>query len=271
MIREAREWHELALERGTTPLEARKEVLVHAKVLAYDQGDLGRYEALNDELRRLAEQTGDERRLLSALNSVAVLAQTRGELEDARAGFAKVRERATEGGWHLYAGSMTVNLAWVSNELGDCRAGLDYSLDAVERFRVLGSERGVPIALVPCGWSAHLLGDAALAQSSFREAVSLAGAFSSLPLIAGGALGLGVVLVAGHDEPRGTQLLAAVAALRDELGFTFEYHIEQQQHDAAVTAARMALGEEAFAAAWARGKAMTPEEIVAFAEVDPGT
>jgi hypothetical protein len=34
--------------------------------------------------------------------------------------------------------------------------------------------------------------------------------------------------------------------------------------DRAVADAKAALGEEAFAAAWARGEAMTPEEIVAF-------
>ena len=37
-------------------------------------------------------------------------------------------------------------------------------------------------------------------------------------------------------------------------------------HEAAIADARAALGEEAFAAAWARGKAMTLEEIVAFSE-----
>ncbi len=266
--REARVWLALALARGSTPLEARKQVLWHAIGLAFDQGDLARAKTLTEELRRLAEETGDEWRLSLALGASAKLAAMRGDLDGARAGFAKARELATERGEHLRAASMTVSLAAVALNSGDFRGGLEYSRDAVERFRELGSERGVLIALTNCGWSAHGLGDGALAEGSFREAISLAGGLSAVPLIGDGALGLGVVLVAGREEERGTQLLAAAAALRDELESTFGDDYEQQEHEAAVAAAKAALGEEPFAAAWARGEAMTPDEIVAFSQAE---
>jgi predicted ATPase len=262
--REGRAWLEVALERGATPLEARMEVVTAAKTVALDQGDVARGEILNEELRRLADETGDERRMLSVLNTAAVLAMKRGDFDGARRAFAEIRERASEAGWHLRAASMTVNLALVSLESRHFRAGLEYSLDAVERFRALGSERGVPIALVNVGWSAHGLGDSALAETAFRETISLAGRLSLLEGVSTGALGLGAVLVARHEEERGTQLLAAAAALRDELEHTLEIDYEQQEHEAAVAAAKAGLGEETFAAAWARGAAMTPSEIVAF-------
>jgi len=89
---------------------------------------------------------------------------------------------------------------------------------------------------------------------------------SAVPLIASGALGLGVVLVAGREEDRGTQLLAAAAALRDEFEGAFDMDSDRRKHEKAVAAAKAALGEEAFAAAWARGEAMTAGEIVAFAQ-----
>ena len=41
---------------------------------------------------------------------------------------------------------------------------------------------------------------------------------------------------------------------------------EEQSHQRAVADAKAALGDDAFAAAWARGEAMTPDEIVAFAQ-----
>jgi tetratricopeptide (TPR) repeat protein len=265
LIREADVWLPLALERGSKPLEARKVVIWAAIELAFGQNDLTRAEALVEELRRLAEETGDERRRQFALSSSALLLVKRGDLDGGLAGYAKARELATEQGRHLRAASMTVSLASISNLSGDFRAGLEYSVDAVERFRQLGSERGVPIALANCGWSAHGLGDGELAEDSFREVISLAGGLSSLPLIADGALGLGVALVARHAEERGTQFLAAAAALRDELERAFHDDADQHEHEAAVAAAKAVLGEEAFAAAWARGAAMTPEEIVAFA------
>jgi len=73
---------------------------------------------------------------------------------------------------------------------------------------------------------------------------------------------LGAALVAQHQEQEGAQLLGAAAALRDELEIGFGDEHERQTHEAAVAAATAALGEAAFAAAWARGQAMTPEEIV---------
>ncbi|HEV8249003.1 MAG TPA: adenylate/guanylate cyclase domain-containing protein [Gaiellaceae bacterium] len=266
--REARVWLALALERGSGPVEARKVVLWQAIGLALDQGDLARAEVLVEELRRLAEETGDERRLSFTVSSSAVLAVKQGDLVSARAGFARARELATEHGWHLRAASMTVSLAAVSSASGDFRAGLDYSLDAVKRFRQLGSVRGVPIALISCGWSAHGLGDHTRAEDSYREAISLAGELSAVPWIAEAAFGLGLVFIARHEEERGTQLLAAAAALRDELETTLNDEQEQEMHEAAIAAAEAALGEEAFAAAWARGHAMRAEEIVAFSEAN---
>jgi hypothetical protein len=73
-----------------------------------------------------------------------------------------------------------------------------------------------------------------------------------------------VALVAKHEEGRGAQLLGAAAALRKELEIGLEDAFEEQLHERAVGDAKAALGEEAFAAAWARGEAMTPGEIVEF-------
>jgi predicted ATPase len=261
--REARVWVSLALERGSMPLETRKRLLFDAIALAFERRDLARVEALNEELHRLAEETGDEKRLGYALGASAKLAAMRGDFDGALAGFAKARELATGRGEELRAASMTVSLAAVSRNAADFGASLDYAVDAVERFRRLGSERGVAIALVVCGWSAHAVGDAALAGRSFREAIALAGELSSSPLVADGAAGLGIVLIGTHEEERGAELLGAAAALRDELEATFDDDDVQREHEAAVAAAREALGGDVFAAAWARGEALTPAEIVA--------
>ena len=164
---------------------------------------------------------------------------------------------------------MTVNLGAVSLASGDFRAGLEYSPDAVERFRALGSESGAASALVNCGWSAHALGDDARAESWFREVISVAGGLSAVQLIAAGAVGLGVALVAGTrrgEERSSSQRLRRSATSSRP---TFDDDSERQECEAAVATAKAALGEEAFAAAWARGEAMTPEEIVAFCTEPP--
>ena len=67
-----------------------------------------------------------------------------------------------------------------------------------------------------------------------------------------------------NEEERGAQLFGAAAALREELDVGMYDERQGLLCERAVAAAKAALGEDAFAAAWARGEAMTPEEIVAF-------
>ena len=79
------------------------------------------------------------------------------------------------------------------------------------------------------------------------------------------AVGFGASVTAEGGAERGVQLLAAAASLRAELGIELTEGEEKRPHDEAVARAKVALGEERFAAAWARGEDMKPDEIVAFA------
>jgi hypothetical protein len=92
--------------------------------------------------------------------------------------------------------------------------------------------------------------------------VVVAGRLGATHWIANGALALGAVLAAEHEEERGAQLLAAAASLREELGTGFQDSGEERIHERAVADMQAALGDEAFAAAWARGQALQPDEIV---------
>ena len=127
------------------------------------------------------------------------------------------------------------------------------------------------MALQNCGWSALALGETALACDSFREALAIAGRLGSTRFIAGIATGLAAVFVSEHDEERGALLLGAASSLREELGIGFDDALEERIHEEAVADAKAALGEEAFAAAWARGQAMQPDEIVSLCDDTGGS
>jgi hypothetical protein len=85
-------------------------------------------------------------------------------------------------------------------------------------------------------------------------------------MIAACALPLGALLIARREEERGAELLAAAVSLREESGVGFADEDAERMHHEAVAEAKDVLGDEAFAAAWARGEAMTPEEVAAFAQ-----
>jgi hypothetical protein len=63
------------------------------------------------------------------------------------------------------------------------------------------------------------------------------------------------------DAARATRLLAAAAAMGQQLGVTPPAH-DQARYDQTIKEMRQSLGEEAFAASWAEGQAMTLERAV---------
>ena len=119
-------------------------------------------------------------------------------------------------------------------------------------------------SLDACGWSSLALSDPVRAAGCFLESLDIAGHLGSPALTADSATGLAASLVALHQEQEGARLLAAAAAANAELNRDLERHL-QELRDGAIARARLALGEEAFAAAWERGEAVPLEQAVASA------
>jgi non-specific serine/threonine protein kinase len=266
--REERTWLTLALERVSKDSPARLGLLGMASRRAFADGDLDRAEVIIAERREAAEQLGDATELMEVTRASALLAGLRGDRDAARTLYLEVRRAAGELGHAWMLGYATINLAGLEFAAGDYRAALDYSAAAVEILREDGDESGLNVALGNCGWAALLLRDPEAAEGYFRQAVLVAAELESSHRVLNHALGLGAALVATGKPGRGVQLLAAVLALceaRDMAVFADE--IEERLHEQALSDARAALDGAAFAAAWARGRAMTPEAVVPFCTV----
>jgi hypothetical protein len=253
----------LALERGTLPRRARMEVLQRAINQESEAHSFGRAGTLLAEYSRAAEQGGDERERLIAKNMSAGLAAESGDMEGARVAFGALSRLAREVGDRQMEAVGTVNLGFCEMNLGDFRTGVRHSTQAAELFRELGNEWGYSVALADCGRNSLGLEEWAVAEGWFRHALTILSRLGAKPRIAIAAEGLAAALVAKREDERAAQLFGAVAALRDELRLGFNDAFEEQVHERAVADARAALGEEAFAAAWARGEAAPLEEIVA--------
>jgi hypothetical protein len=76
--------------------------------------------------------------------------------------------------------------------------------------------------------------------------------------------GFAVLAAAQKQMERAAPLLGAVENLYTSIHFEMSPK-ERAEHDHAIASARAALGEEAFAAAWAEGRMMTIEEAIVFA------
>ena len=267
---ELQAWAPLALERASSPRRARARLFTHVAFGALKRGDFGRAEDLITEWGLEAERTGDRSDLLAPMNTSAILAAEQGDFDRARAEWLRVMAVAGEIGDREREASTAVNLAAIACKSGDPRAGFEYATEAAQLFCNLGAEGGTASALLNRGWSALDLGNGSAAEVSFRESLVIARRLGAVPRIASGASGLGVTLVLGGQEKCGAQLLGAAGALYKTLESGPADAVEEELQERAVAAAKTALGEEAFAEAWAGGEAMTPDDIVQLANEASG-
>jgi DNA-binding CsgD family transcriptional regulator len=108
-------------------------------------------------------------------------------------------------------------------------------------------------------------GDRPRATRLFGECLALTSALDYRSGIAYALVGLASVAAADGQPERAVRLLGAADAVLEALGLPVSYNHEQQRRTLA--AGRAALSEAAFAAAWAAGRALTPEQVLAEASV----
>src|SRR5262249_25651469 len=92
----------------------------------------------------------------------------------------------------------------------------------------------------------------------------------SKPRLSATLEGLAAVEAMQGRPDRATRLLGAAATLREAMGFT-PGPDDQARAERVVAAARQALGEEAFASAWAAGHTLALEQAISLALEPSGT
>ena len=111
-------------------------------------------------------------------------------------------------------------------------------------------------------------GAADLAVARHREGLSLARSAGVSFQVVNGLEGLAAAVYGqGHAE-RSVRLLGAVERMREARGIPLR-PVERPGHDRLTQALRTALGEEAFAAIWTAGQAVSLEEAIALALEEP--
>ena len=254
-------WLSLALERSSSPVQARMEALRWADNLAALKQDWGRSSDLVEEWRRLAEREGDERQLLLAMNAAALDAGERGELDAAQREFFAIMDRARKIEDPETVALATVNLGVMKERSGDAHGALVYYARALDLFREQGDNGGEVVTLLNCAETCLKLDELERAESYFRDGLALAGRLGRVKAIAEAAHGLAVTNIATGRAVRGAQLLGAAAAIREDLALELPDE-DRRASDEARATARATLGDEAFEAAWARGQALTPDQII---------
>jgi predicted ATPase len=215
----------LAREAGEMALAVR--VLNRLGFAAVLQDDLGRAITWLEESLALARQLGDPLLISHPLSNLGVVAYQRGDFQQAEAHIAPV----------VAMDRQTGDLLWLPYDLAVWAAIRRRQGDLPQTFRLLREAFTVLRDVVERGWP--------LITYAPYQLVGLAEALA----------------VAGRGE-RAARLLGAGTALREALGMVLGA-FDRADIEAAVAPARAALGEEAWAAAFAAGRALTLEEAIA--------
>src|SRR5262249_52335651 len=135
-------------------------------------------------------------------------------------------------------------------------------------YRELGRKDGMARSLGFLGLVANSEGEYGAARASLKESLALFREQGSKGGVVKNLVCLAAVALSEAQFERAARLLGSAEGLREAMGTPLAL-ADRAEHDrtvaATVAAAREALGEEAFAAAWAEGQAMPLEEAIEYA------
>ncbi|HEX6739191.1 MAG TPA: LuxR C-terminal-related transcriptional regulator, partial [Vicinamibacteria bacterium] len=302
---EGRRWLEAALAQGDgAPAAVRARALSAAGLLAHGQGDYAAGEARHEASLALWRTLGDRHRIADELDGLAGLAQSQGAHDQARAlheeslalrraladrsgvraSLAELGALAREQGDHTRAtrlleeslalardageaiGSAVclVELGWTALYQGAPGRARPLAEEGLAAARALGSLRDVARARMVLGWIALAEGDAEGARLALGEALALHEERGARWGVAYCLEGLAVVAGRRGQAARAARLGGAAEGLRAAIGAPAP-PAHRAHYAPYLAAARARLGGAAWAAAWAAGRALSPEQAAALA------
>ncbi|HEX9990123.1 MAG TPA: tetratricopeptide repeat protein [Chloroflexia bacterium] len=228
--------------------------------------DYARTEAILQESLQLYRELGDQSGISAQLRYLGALAELMGEYLSAIQYYeeAVVIDRSIGDQWNL---SYSIyGLALTSHFQGYREKARALYEEALSMYREIGIKRGVAGALRLLGHLACDEADYKSAIALMRESLSLArqldNSFSAALCLA--AIG-GLASIDGKVEQT-VVLFGAANALKLEQAIR-PFPIDRLKYEEHLANARDTIGEDAFVAAWERGRAMSLDDAVEFASV----
>jgi predicted ATPase/class 3 adenylate cyclase/Tfp pilus assembly protein PilF len=230
-------------------------------LISYHRGDDARARELYEESLQIKRTLGDEHGIANSLTNLGHVAARQGDHAAARALYEESLERRRElgdrGGIALTLRELG-NVAYCSGDLAAAQAFYEESLEIEQE---LGNRRGIATALGSLGMVALSHGEHAQARTLYQESLGLYREVGDQSEIAECLEGLAGVAGAQGEAVRAARLFGAADALREAVGVPRE-PADPTGVARHLAAARAALGEAAFDAAWAEGRGMALEEAV---------
>ena len=274
---EGRRWLEAVLALGEPEgeaggldpeLSARRWAFLHlvTGILAAGQGDYDLAVELYEESLARYQNLGHKKGTSGPLRELGIVAYIQGDYERAIRLSEQALAVSREAGSAFASGLATCTLSDALREQGDVQRAktlLEESLTSLRsKTYPLRVANALAVTLSRLGSIECETGSVGRAMELFREGLSLARRFGftydAMICLEGMAR---AKTIQGRPEDA-ARIMGLSALMRKEIGTTLT-PISKLDHDHAVNAARAALGEDAFTAAWHKGHAMPLETAVA--------
>jgi predicted ATPase/DNA-binding SARP family transcriptional activator/Tfp pilus assembly protein PilF len=229
--------------------------------IALDRGDHETARAFYEEGLAIRREMGNRHGIAASLQNLGTLALARGDATDARARYSEALTLNREVGNRPWEAVNLIALGEVACAQGDLEMAQTLCEEGLAISRELGDRAVTADALNTLGRIACRQDDYQTAGVRLKESLALCRHLAITGLVPQCLEGCAAVAQAQGQSRRAARLFGAAEALRDASPAPRPAWV-QAEHERRVAVVRAGLGEEAFAAAWAVGRAMTLAEAV---------
>jgi non-specific serine/threonine protein kinase len=260
---------ERGLEKGrAAPKPALAKAFYEAGWIEQFQGDYERAISLHEEGLTLFRELGDTRGIATSLVNLGFAVLHQGDKDRAAALRQEVEALRDEPLDRFTLAWLTMFLGLAALYEGDYERSGALATESLAIYRELGDKRGVFMCHVGLGFGELAKGNPEPAAALLEEALRLLRGSEDKFCLAYGFFGLAAVAAAQAEPARAARLWGATEALREEIGVDSLswWELQTFDYEGRVSATRNMLGDEgAWEAAWAEGRAMTPDQAVEYA------
>jgi tetratricopeptide (TPR) repeat protein len=242
----------------------RAAVLRGAAVLAHAQGDHSAAQTVEEERLALCRELDDQRGIAGSLNNLGMLAETQGDYGLANSQYLESLALARNLGDPSSIGRPLNNLGHVAMMLGELMQARSLYKESLAIFEQLGDRRRIAYLLKRLGDLEQLEANFEEARSQYEKSTALGVELEDRRLIALSLEGLAGLEAARGQPGRALRLAGAAAGILMSIGVEPSV-FNQQRLKGWLQPATRALSAKASEYSWAEGRAMSIEQVVAYA------
>jgi predicted ATPase len=254
----------LALFRALEDPQGIAGSLTNLGIVTHRQGDDGRAAELFEEAVAVARQRGDVLQIARTLGNLAAVWDRRGDHEREAALYEEVLALFERLGDRKGIAAALDNLGLVAFRQGKYGRATALHEQSLALARDLGDRHGTVVSLISLAAVAERQGDLERATALLQQGLLLGREIGAGDEVADSLERLAWLAVVQGHASRAAYLGGAAESLWETLKVP-PARDARVDHDRAVQSMRAALGEEAFDAAWARGRVLSLEQAITLA------